>query len=399
MFKGKKVLLAVTGSIAAYKSAHLARLLVKQGAEVRVILTPASLDFVTPLTLATLSKNPVLHEFVSNKESGEWNNHVELGVWADMMIVAPCSANTLAKMARGECDNLVMAVYLSAKCPVYVAPAMDLDMYKHPTTKANLVKLESFGNHIIEATTGELASGLHGQGRMAEPEEIIDFIITDLTKELPLAGKTVLITAGPTFEPIDPVRFIGNRSSGKMGYALAEEAANQGARVQLVSGPTALTTENSLITTYPVQTASQMFEQCSALFEHCDIAIMAAAVADYAPRHTAESKIKKTDDEMNLELVRTTDILGTLAAKKKKQFVVGFALETDNELENAGLKLQSKNLDLIVLNSLRDEGAGFAHDTNKISILDRNNKLTSFELKTKAEVAQDIINYIITLNS
>lgn len=397
MLSGKKVILAVTGSIAAYKSALITRLLIKAGADVRVILTPSARDFVTPLTLATLSKNPVLYEFVEDKDSGEWNNHVEMGLWADLMLVAPCSANTMAKMAHGECDNLVMAVYLSAKCPVYVAPAMDLDMYKHATTQQNLATLESNGNRIIPVGTGELASGLEGEGRMAEPEEIIEFLEEELGKGLPLSGKKVMITAGPTYEPIDPVRFIGNRSSGKMGYAIAAQALEMGARVKLIAGPNDLTPPEGAIDVQLVTTADEMLEQCLANYDDMDIVIMAAAVADYTPVKVADQKIKKKEDELNVELKRTEDIIKQLGAAKKHQFLVGFALETENEIQNAESKLKKKNMDMIVLNSLQDAGAGFGHDTNKVTIIDSNNNLTSFELKSKKEVATDILHKIIEL--
>ncbi|MBT3621135.1 MAG: bifunctional phosphopantothenoylcysteine decarboxylase/phosphopantothenate--cysteine ligase CoaBC [Flavobacteriales bacterium] len=398
MLKGKKVLLGITASIAAYKSAELVRLFKKAGASVRVIQTEASLDFVASLTLATLSENPVLTKMV-DADSGEWSNHVELGLWADMMVIAPLTANTMAKMKSGECDNLLLATYLSAKCPVYFAPAMDLDMYKHPSTKANITTLEEYGNILIPSGFGELASGLVGEGRMAEPAEIIELITAELNKDLPLTNKRVLITAGPTHEPIDPVRFIGNRSSGKMGIALALEAANQGAKVDLVLGPTSLEYKHANITTYKIETAEQMYNQVDALFSDSDISIFAAAVADYSPEVVAENKIKKSGLDLSISLSKTTDILAEMGVRKKdKQFVVGFALETENELENAKSKLSRKKLDMIVLNSLNNKGAGFQHNTNKITIIDKANNITDFELKDKNEVAKDIINKIIKLS-
>lgn len=398
MLKGKKVLLGITASIAAYKSAELVRLFKKAGASVRVIQTEASLDFVASLTLATLSENPVLTKMV-DADSGEWSNHVELGLWADMMVIAPLTANTMAKMKSGECDNLLLATYLSAKCPVYFAPAMDLDMYKHPSTKANITTLEEYGNILIPSGFGELASGLVGEGRMAEPAEIIELITTELNKDLPLTNKRVLITAGPTHEPIDPVRFIGNRSSGKMGIALALEAANQGAKVDLVLGPTSLEYKHANITTYKIETAEQMYNQVDALFSDSDISIFAAAVADYSPEVVAENKIKKSGLDLSISLSKTTDILAEMGVRKKdKQFVVGFALETENELENAKSKLSRKKLDMIVLNSLNNKGAGFQHNTNKITIIDKANNITDFVLKDKNEVAKDIINKIIKLS-
>lgn len=398
MLKGKKVLLGITASIAAYKSAELVRLFKKAGASVRVIQTEASLDFVASLTLATLSENPVLTKMV-DADSGEWSNHVELGLWADMMVIAPLTANTMAKMKSGECDNLLLATYLSAKCPVYFAPAMDLDMYKHPSTKANITTLEEYGNILIPSGFGELASGLVGEGRMAEPAEIIELITAELNKDLPLTNKRLLITAGPTHEPIDPVRFIGNRSSGKMGIALALEAANQGAKVDLVLGPTSLEYKHANITTYKIETAEQMYNQVDALFSDSDISIFAAAVADYSPEVVAENKIKKSGLDLSISLSKTTDILAEMGVRKKdKQFVVGFALETENELENAKSKLSRKKLDMIVLNSLNNKGAGFQHNTNKITIIDKANNITDFELKDKNEVAKDIINKIIKLS-
>jgi len=398
MLKGKKVLLGVTASIAAYKTAELVRLFKKSGASVRVIQTEASFDFVAPLTLATLSENPVLTKMV-DPDSGEWSNHVDLGLWADIMVVAPLTANTMAKMKAGECDNLLLATYLSAKCPVYFAPAMDLDMYKHPSTKGNISTLQEYGNILIPSGFGELASGLVGEGRMAEPIEIIESITAELNKDLPLTNKKVLITAGPTQESIDPVRFIANRSSGKMGIALAIESANNGALVNLILGPTHLECNHANITVYKVVTASQMHEQVNAHFPTTEIGIFAAAVADYKPDVVAKNKIKKSDSNLNISLEKTVDILAEMGSKKNdKQFIVGFALETDNEVENAKDKLKRKNLDMIVLNSLNNKGAGFQHNTNKITIIDKANNISDFELKDKSEVAKDVIDKIIELS-
>ena len=398
MLKGKKVLLGVTASIAAYKTAELVRLFKKAGASVKVIQTEASLHFVTPLTLATLSENSVLSQMI-DADSGEWNNHVDLGLLADFMVIAPLTANTMAKMTTGECDNLLLATYLSAKCPVYFAPAMDLDMYKHPSTLYNIEKLQSFGNILIPSGFGELASGLVGEGRMAEPSEIIEHIIADLSKDLPLSNKEVLITAGPTYEAIDPVRFIGNRSSGKMGIALALECANNGAKVNLVLGPSHIVVKHSNISVSKVESASEMFKMVNSYFKSSDIAIFAAAVADYTPSIVAKNKIKKSDEKLTISLLKNTDILSEMALKKTaKQFVVGFALETENELENAKEKLKSKNLDMIVLNSLNNKGAGFEHNTNKITIIDKQNNIFDFELKDKSAVAKDIITKIIELS-
>ncbi len=394
--RGKKILLGITGSIAAYKSALLVRLLVKAGAEVKVVMTKAAIDFITPLTLSTLSKNPVYSEY-ANQETGEWSNHVELGLWADAFVIAPASANTISKMANGVCDNLLLAVYLSAKCKVFFAPAMDLDMHKHPATQENIARLVSFGNQLISATSGELASGLHGEGRMEEPELIIDALEKYFNADLPLKGKKALVTAGPTFEAIDPVRFIGNRSSGKMGYAIAEELATQGADVLLVSGPGNLSVINSRITRVDIESTEEMLNACMKDFSEKDIIVMSAAVADYKPADVASEKLKKKNNEMPLPLIPTQDILALMGEKKgKKQFIVGFALETENELENAKGKLQKKNLDLVVLNSLKDEGAGFNHDTNKITIIDKKGSEYNFGLKSKQEVAKDLVNLIIT---
>ncbi len=396
MLNGKKIILGVTASIAAYKAAFLLRLLVKEGAEVRVIMTPAAHDFITPLTLSTLSRHPVLTEFTKGK-TGEWNNHVELGLWADLLLIAPASANTIAKMASGACDNLLMATYLSARCPVYLAPAMDADMYKHPSTLANLKKLSSFSNTIIPPGDGELASGLYGEGRMAEPEEIMDFLRTSLKKKLPLAGRSALVTAGPTYEAIDPVRFIGNHSSGKMGFALAEELAAAGAFVTLVCGPNQLELRNKSIKRIDVTSAEEMYQAAAGTFKNTDIAILAAAVADFRPEKASAKKIKKKEGKVpEIALVKTKDIAAELGKRKtKKQLLVGFALETDNEVANAKEKLRKKNLDMIVLNSLRQKGAGFSGDSNKVSILDKNNKTLNFDLKTKQLVAKDIVLEII----
>ena len=396
ILRGKNILLGITAGIAAYKTASLVRLFIKAGAHVKVIMTPASKDFVTPLTLSTLSKNPVISSFVDEEnENAVWNNHVELGLWADLFLIAPATANTLSKMATGNSDNMLLATYLSAKCPVYFAPAMDLDMYKHETTNNSIKKLESFGNILIPATRGELASGLVGKGRMAEPEQIIEFIENNIVKSLPLHGKNVLITAGPTYEAIDPVRFIGNHSSGKMGFEIANAAANLGAKVILVSGPTHQKTDSSLITIIPVISASEMYNAVHQYFNDVDIAILSAAVADYKPKITATQKIKKKDSTLTLELEKTKDILASLGQIKKNQILVGFALETNNELENAIEKLKKKNLDLIVLNSLNDKGAGFGVATNKVTIIDKNQKSINYGLKSKAEVAQDIMQEIL----
>ncbi len=395
MLKGKKILLGITGSIAAYKSAMLIRLLIKQGAEVKVIMTKSATDFITPLTLATLSKNPVLIDFQKN-ENGEWNNHVELGLWADAFIIAPASANTIAKMANGNCDNLLLACYLSARCKVYFAPAMDLDMYKHPSTLDNLKRLKSFASIIINPGNGELASGLFGEGRMAEPEEIVNCIEKDFSKNLPLSKKKVLITAGPTYEAIDPVRFIGNHSSGKMGFALAEEFAKQGAEVILICGPNNLITQSSSIRRIDIVSAEELYKQSISVFKNVDIAVLSAAVADFKPATVAKNKIKKSNESKNIDLIPTIDTLASLGKlKKKNQLLIGFALETNNELENAKSKIKNKNLDMIVLNSMNDKGAGFKGDTNKISIIDKNNKINRFELKSKLEVAKDIVSKII----
>jgi phosphopantothenoylcysteine decarboxylase/phosphopantothenate--cysteine ligase len=395
MLRDKKILLGVTGSIAAYKSAVLTRLLVKTGAVVKVVMTPAAADFITPLTLSTLSKNPVLTEFVKDN-TGQWNNHVELGLWADAMVIAPASANTLAKMANGLCDNLLLATYLSARCPVFFAPAMDLDMLQHPSTQNNIQKLKSYSNILIDAAFGELASGLVGNGRMAEPEEIVTALENHFTSEQKLSGKKVLVTAGPTYEAIDPVRFIGNHSTGKMGFSIAEEFARQGAVVNLVTGPTQQYINHPRVNVIPVTSAEQMYTSCASLFPSTDIAVLAAAVADYRPVEVASQKIKKKEANLTIELTKTHDIAASLGKLKHNgQVMVGFALETENEQANAQTKLEKKNFDLIVLNSLNDKGAGFGHDTNKITILDREQHVKSFELKNKKEVAKDIVKAII----
>lgn len=394
---GKRILLGVTGSISAYKAAYLVRLLVKAGAEVQVVMTEAAQTFITPLTLATLSKRPVLSAFVKDS-TGSWNNHVELGLWADVVLIAPASAHTLARCVHGFCDDLLSAVYLSAKCPVFFAPAMDLDMYRHPSTLENLRRLEAYGNHIIKADFGELASGLIGEGRLAEPEtitEVLTNFFSERTTNTLFAGKRVLITAGPTQEPIDPVRYISNHSTGKMGYAIAHAFAQQGADVLLISGPTTLPIPDPAIRRIDVRSASDMFEATQAAFSDADIIVLSAAVADYTPTHVADQKIKKKESVFSLELTKTTDIAATLGARKQhRQLMVGFALETDNEYENALKKLHSKNLDWIVLNSLRDAGAGFGHDTNKITVIDKDEKAHKFELKTKDEVARDLVHLI-----
>lgn len=397
MLEGKKIVLGVCGSIAAYKSATLVRLLVKAGAEVQVVMTADAVSFITPLTLSTLSKKPVLVKYFE-AETGVWNNHVELGLWADLFIIAPASANTLAKMANGQCDNLLTAAYLSAKCPVYFAPAMDLDMWRHSATLNNVQKLQSYGNILIQPGTGELASGLHGEGRMAEPEDILQFITTDINKTLPLTGKNILVTAGPTYEAIDPVRFIGNHSSGKMGFAIADELAKHGASVTLVSGPSSVVSKQAGIKRVDVTSAAEMLEACTAHFEHADACVMSAAVADYTPVTVADQKIKKKEDTFSIDLKKTTDILKVLGERKQaNQLLIGFALETQNEEQNAIDKLHKKNLDLIILNSLNDNGAGFKLDTNKITMIDRSLQKTSFDTKSKAEVAADICDKIIAL--
>ena len=396
VLSGKKVLLGITAGIAAYKTAGLVRLFIKLGAEVQVIMTPASKDFITPLTLSTLSKNPVHSTFYDKEAENElWNNHVELGLWADIMVIAPATANSLSKMTNGVCDNLLLATYLSSKCPVYFAPAMDLDMYIHPSTKNNLDQLQHFGNVMIPATSGELASGLVGEGRMAEPEDIVSFIEKDLLNKQPLKGKKLLLTAGPTYEAIDPVRFIGNHSSGKMGFAIAKTAANLGAEVILIAGPSAETIQHSFVKRIDVKSAEEMYTQAHLYFKDTDIAILSAAVADYRPKNVAAQKIKKKDATIEIVLEKTKDILASLGEIKEHQLLVGFALETNNEAENAKGKLKKKNLDLIVLNSLQDKGAGFATDTNKITIIDKDLSMQTFGLKSKDAVAEDIMKAIV----
>ena len=396
MLSGKNILLGVTGGIAAYKTANLVRLFKKGGANVQVVMTPDAKEFVTPLTLSTLSENPV-HAVFSDEETGEWDSHVELGLWADLFIIAPATANTIAKMANGLCDNLLMATYLSAKCPVFIAPAMDLDMHEHDTTKHNLARLSEIGNIIMEAQIGELASGLFGKGRMEEPEIIFTKIKDYIKDGLSLSGKRVLITAGPTFEQIDPVRFIGNNSSGKMGYELAEKAKGLGASVVLVSGPTNLSVSKD-IQLISVRSSEQMYHAVLDNNKDIDIIIMAAAVADYTPKDIQKNKIKKKQDNLSIDLVSTKDILESVGKNKAdNQLLIGFALETDNEELNAKKKVIRKNLDFIVLNSLNDKGAGFGHDTNKITIIDKNNNVEKYELKSKSEVATDIFNKIISL--
>jgi phosphopantothenoylcysteine decarboxylase/phosphopantothenate--cysteine ligase len=395
MLKDKKILLGVCGSIAAYKVAVLTRLLVKSGSQVKVIMTPAARDFITPLTLSTLSRNPVLTDFTKDN-TGQWTNHVELSLWADAFVIAPVSAHTLAKMAHGLCDNLLLAVYLSSRCPVFFAPAMDLDMLRHPATKMNMKTLTAYGNHLIEPGFGDLASGLIGTGRMAEPEEILSNLNLFFSGQQKLKGKKVLVTAGPTYEAIDPVRFIGNHSTGKMGFALAEALANKGADVNLITGPTNEHTEHPGISVERVTTAKEMLDACSTYFPKADIAVLSAAVADYRPVQTAKQKIKKDTESLTLALTKTEDIAAALGKRKHNgQLIVGFALETEEEETNALKKLESKNFDLIVLNSLNDPGAGFGYETNKVTILDGKKKATTFDLKSKKKVAEDIVEAIV----
>ncbi len=394
MLSNKKILIGISGSIAAYKTVHLVRLLIKEGAEVKVIMTASAQAFITPLTLATLSRNPVLSDLYDPR-SGEWTNHVELGLWADAFLIAPLSANTLAKMAQGVADNLLLTTWLSARCTVLAAPAMDLDMWLHPATQNNVLQLKSYGVHIVEPESGELASGLNGKGRMAEPEHLVE-ALKEAFSPKKLQGKKALVTAGPTYENLDPVRFIGNYSSGKMGFAIAEELASQGAEVTLISGPTHLQLGNPRIRRINVTSAEEMSQACLNISDQQDIVVMSAAVADYKPENIASQKIKKKDMIFLLKLTKTTDILKELGARKpKKQLLVGFALETNNELKNAKDKLAGKNLDFIVLNSMKDEGAGFKSDQNKITIIDRKNKVQSYPLKPKPEVAHDIVRKII----
>jgi phosphopantothenoylcysteine decarboxylase / phosphopantothenate---cysteine ligase len=397
MLAGKKIIVGITGSIAAYKTPLIVRQLIKAGAEVKVIMTPASTDFVSKLTLSTLSKNPVLVDLFDEQS---WANHVELGRWADLMLIAPLSCNTLSKMATGQCDNLLLAVYLSAVCGVMLAPAMDADMWHHPNTKRNLETLRENGNIVLDVAHGELASGLIGQGRMSEPEEIVAAIEHFFQTADQLKGKKALVTAGPTYEAIDPVRFIGNHSSGKMGYAIAEELANRGADVTLVSGPVSIKSKNKNLKLIPVNTANEMYITCIANSASYDIAVMAAAVADYTPVVVADQKIKKTGDELTITLKKTKDILGSLGkTKSNKQILVGFALETENGKANAQKKLVEKNADLIILNSLKDEGAGFGHDTNKVALFFKNETEKQIELKSKSALAKDIVDAIIEIKS
>lgn len=395
MLKNKKILLGISGSIAAYKIAFLTRLLVKEGAEIQIVMTQAAKEFITPLTLATLSKNPVLSEFVKD-QTGTWNNHVDLGLWADVILIAPATAHTLAKCANGICDDLLTAIYLSAKCPVIFAPAMDLDMYQHPSTIENLRKLQLFSNQIVKSNFGELASGLVGKGRMAEPAELVEILTKHFSENIILKGKKVLITAGPTQESIDPVRYISNHSTGKMGYAIADKFAKAGAEVTLVSGQVALKSPDININLIKVRSAKEMFETTKLYFKKADIIVLSAAVADYTPAVVADKKIKKKEDTFNIELTKTVDIAKTLGAiKRPEQLMVGFALETDNEVENAIGKIKSKNLDMIVLNSLQNSGAGFGHDTNKISIIKRDGTMIDFDLKSKQDVAMDIMDEVV----
>lgn len=396
MLKGKKIILGVTGSIAAYKAALLVRLLKKEGADVKVIMTSLAKEFITPLTLATLSGNPILVDFF-NPENGDWNSHVDLGIWADAYIIAPASANTIGKMANGVADNLLLTTYLSAKCPVFVAPAMDLDMYAHPSTKKNLLTLKSYGNEIIEPTVGHLASGLEGKGRMEEPENIVQFMDDYFTPKKML-GKKIIITAGPTYERIDPVRFIGNFSSGKMGFALAESCARQGAKVILVAGPVKLRTQHANITRVDVDSADEMYRAVMKQFDEMDGAILCAAVADFTPVNMHKSKIKREKDNLSLDLKPTKDIAASVGEiKRGDQFVVGFALESDNEEQNALAKMERKNFDFIVLNSLQDHHSGFGFDTNRVAIIHRSGLKKQYELKSKLDVADDIVNEINTL--
>ena len=392
MLKGKNVLLAVTGSIAAYKSAYIVRELIKKGASVKVLMTESSTDFITPITLSTLSKNPVIRDFVKDKDSGEWNNHVDLGIWADVMLIAPATAHTISKLASGEADSFMLATYLSARCPVFVAPAMDLDMYNHATTKANLITLEKNAVTIIEPDSGELASGLDGKGRLKEPVDIVAFIYDYFLEKATLKNNKIIITAGPTHEIIDPVRYIGNHSSGKMGFALAEIAQQRGAEVVLITGPVGLPTPDGVVRV-DVTSAEDMLNAIKKHFANSNVLIMSAAVADYQPIAVADKKLKKKKDEMSIELKKTPDILRTLAKLKKKQLVVGFALETNDEKANAYQKMKNKNLDAIVLNSLNDKGAGFGGDTNKITLLTPNKEI-AFDLKSKIDVAGDILDFI-----
>ena len=394
---GKKIILGISGGIAAYKTPILVRELIKQETNVRVVMTPASKKFVTPLTLSTVSKNPVLSSFESyNKDNPIWNDHVEIGSWADLLLIAPATSNTISSMVNGRCNNLLLAVYLSAKCKTFIAPSMDLDMYDHPSNQKNLKKLKTYGNIIMPVGKGQLASGLYGNGRMLEPNQIISFLINHYKSNLPLTGKNVLITSGPTYEQIDPVRFIGNNSSGKMGFALAEVAASQGANVILITGPTNEKIHNSLIKVHPVLSADNMYEAVKKHYADCDIAIASAAVSDFRVKFPEKKKIKKFQGKRSLELVPTKDVLAYMGQNKKNQFLVGFALETDNELENAKIKLKEKNLNAIVLNSLNDKGAGFSSDTNKISYIKMNHSVKKFPLQSKLECAKSIFEQILS---
>lgn len=396
MLENKKIVLGITGGIAAYKACNLARFLIKKGAEVQVVMTPSAKEFITPLTLSTLTHKPVVSEFFDRRD-GSWHSHVDLGLWADAMIIAPATASSIGKMANGIADNMLITTYLSMKAPVFVAPAMDLDMYAHPSTQQNIKQLVSYGNHIIEPGTGFLASKLEGKGRMEEPEKIVEVLEKHFSKQQSLTGKSVLITAGPTYEKIDPVRFVGNYSSGKMGYALAEACAKQGAEVTLVSGPVMLQTKHPAIRRIDVESAQEMYDAATTHFPQADIAILSAAVADFTPETTADKKIKRKGDELVLNLRPTQDIAAALGAiKNENQLLVGFALETDNEVQNAQDKMKRKNFDFIVLNSLQDKGAGFRVDTNKITIIDRQQGTTAYETKSKQEVAEDIVEYIVS---
>jgi phosphopantothenoylcysteine decarboxylase/phosphopantothenate--cysteine ligase len=396
ILSGKKILLGISGGIAAYKTAILVRLFIKNGAEVKVVMTPDAKEFITPLTLSTLSKNPVHSSFTSDDQDETWNNHIELGMWADLILICPATANTLSKMANGNCDNLLIAVYLSAKCPVYFAPAMDLDMYKHQSTKDSISKLLENGNILIPAETGELASGLIGEGRLAEPDSILNFIEADIIKSLPLRGKKILVTAGPTYEAIDPVRYISNHSSGKMGFEIAKKASDLGAEVVLISGPSNQKISTRSINLINVVSSKDMHEEVIKYYSEADIVIMAAAVSDFKPKDFSNKKIKKDNIQPKIELEKTKDVLLELGRLKKNQFLVGFALENENEIENSLKKLKNKNLDLIILNSLNDKGAGFGTETNKITIINNKEEKTDFDLKDKSEVAEDILNSIMS---
>lgn len=393
MLNGKHILLGVTGSIAAYKAANIVRLLVTQGAEVKIVMTPLAKQFITPLTLATLAKNPIYIDFF-NPENGEWNSHVSLGMWADAYLIAPATANTIGKMANGIADNLLLTSYLSAKCPVFVAPAMDLDMFAHPAVQKNIETLKSYGVHFIDAEDGELASGLVGKGRLAAPEKIVESLDAFFNGQMSLTGKKVMVTAGPTYEKIDAVRFIGNYSSGKMGYAIAEECASRGAEVVLVSGPTSLNVHNSNIKLVRVNSAREMYEACNSEFPQCNAAVLSAAVADFTPQNVSDTKIKRKDNNLEITLKPTDDIAASLGKQKGDRVLVGFALEKENELENAIGKLERKNFDFIVLNSMNDKGAGFNHDTNKITIINRSKEVKNYDLKSKVMVAKDIVDEI-----